>query len=183
MNSNLIRLLNSTRRLSKLSHVDSSGKVSMVDVTDKTFATRRARASCRINLSPAAFAAVYHNKNTKKGDIVTVAKVAGISAAKNTSSLIPLCHQINLTHVAIDIRFPEVEKQQQIATNQGPDDRNGQNSYIEIESTCTAKYATGVEMEALMACNVTALTIYDMIKAVDSASVITDLKLVEKIKS
>jgi len=153
----------------KLSHVDSTGKVNMVDITTKNFQTRKATAECKIILSEQAYNEVYMNKNTKKGDIITVAKIAGINAAKNTSNIIPLCHSINLTHIEIDVLFPNSISCQT-------------KTELLIRSTCTAKYATGVEMEALMASNVTALTIYDMIKAVDSKCVINDLKLINKTK-
>merc|ERR1712066_31993 len=136
-----------------LSHVDSSGKASMVDVTLKPKQIRIAEAQCLVKLSENSSVRIQEN-SIKKGDVFTVAKLAGIQAAKNTSQIIPLCHQINISHVELNFEH-DVE-----------------NKEIQINSVCKAKDATGIEMEALTACNIAALTIYDMVKAVDQEAII-----------
>ena len=146
-----------------LSHIDSSGKASMVDITLKYPQIRIAEASCLMKLSQNSSQKIHEN-SIQKGDVFTVAKIAGIQAAKNTSQIIPLCHQINISHVELNF------------------EHNIDNNEIQINSVCKAKDATGIEMEALTACNVAALTIYDMVKAVDQETIITDLKLVRKEK-
>merc|ERR1712173_27692 len=120
----------------------------MVDITDKKFQKRIARAQCTMKISKDIYNELRKvaNRNDSesklitKGDVFTTAKLAGIQAAKITSNLIPLCHSINLTHVDVEIEFDEKNNEQLLL----------------IKSKCTANYATGVEMEALMACNVTA---------------------------
>lgn len=144
-----------------LTHIDERGKARMVDVTDKTATERVAVAKGRVVMSPQTLELILANE-VKKGDVLGVARVAGIMAAKRTSELIPLCHPLNIT--SIDLGFtPD-------ATLPG------------IEITATAKIAsqTGVEMEALTAVAVTALTIYDMCKAADKRMRITDIRLVKK---
>ena len=147
--------------LSKLSHVDSSGKVSMVDTGGKSSTERIAKASVTVNLNSDTYALARDNKSAK-GDIVAVSTLAGIQAAKRTWELIPLCHQIQLDHVKIDSEF------------------NDTNSSIVITATVRCSARTGAEMEALTACSVAALTIYDMLKAVQKDIRITDLMLLEK---
>ena len=168
------------RQSSKFSHLSSSNQVNMVDISNKKFQKRTARAQCYLKISSEISqelkklsnpdkSSVQSTSIITKGDVFTTAKLAGIQAAKMTSNLIPLCHPINLTHVEVEIEHVKTEN---------PKNEN----LLKIQSKCTANYATGVEMEALMACNVAALTIYDMVKAVDSKSVVQDLKLIEKIK-
>jgi len=135
----------------------------MVDVTMKPKQIRIAEAQCLVKLSQASSQKIQEN-SLKKGDVFTVAKLAGIQAAKNTSQIIPLCHQINISHV--DLTFKH----------------DLENCDILISSVCKAQDATGIEMEALTSANVAALTIYDMVKAVDQETVITELKLVSKRK-
>jgi cyclic pyranopterin phosphate synthase len=143
----------------RLSHVDAKGRVQMVDVTAKSVTVREAVARGRITMSRTAVALIRSGK-VKKGDPLQTARLAGIMAAKQTSALIPLCHPLALTHVDVAL-FPK---------------RDG----YEIESRVRTTERTGVEMEALTAVAVAALTIYDMVKAVDRAMVISDIKVVLK---
>jgi len=145
--------------MTEFSHLDESGKVRMVDVTDKPVTVRKARACGRVRALPETLALIKAEK-IAKGNPLEVARIAGILAAKNTAGLIPLCHPLGLTHV--DLRCE--------VTSEG----------IELEATATAEGKTGVEMEALTAVSVAALTIYDMCKAVDREMVITDVRLMEK---
>lgn len=147
--------------MNELSHVNREGEASMVDVTDKPVVSRVATASGFIEMQVETIDLVNENK-IKKGDVLTVAKIAGISAAKQTSALIPLCHSLSLSHVSVDC----VQKQ------------NG----ILLSSTVKTAGKTGVEMEALCAVSVAALTLYDMCKAVDKTMVIGDITLESKRK-
>jgi cyclic pyranopterin phosphate synthase len=144
-----------------LSHVDASGKARMVDVSDKTRVRRTARAAGKIWLAPETVELVRKNGLTK-GDVLAVARIAGVMAAKRTSELIPLCHNIEIEHVelSLELRDDGIE--------------------IESRSVCTDK--TGIEMEALTAVSVAALTVYDMCKAVDRGMRIGDIRLLEKTK-
>jgi cyclic pyranopterin monophosphate synthase len=145
--------------MERLSHMDKDGRVAMVDTSDKPATARRAVASVRVLMSPAAIRAV-RESTTPKGNAVETARLAGIMAAKRTSALIPLCHPIPLTH--IDVRA-EVR-----------------DDCIHMEAEAATHAQTGVEMEALTAAGVAALTIYDMCKAIDKGMTITDLRLEEK---
>jgi cyclic pyranopterin phosphate synthase len=147
--------------MKKLTHVDQQGNARMVDVSTKPVQRREAVASGAIYLQRKTLALVAKNQ-IAKGDVLSTARLAGIQAAKRTSDLIPLCHPLNLSHIDVDLQL-------------GPD---------RIQITATAKIAaqTGVEMEALTAVAVTALTIYDMCKAVDKEMVIGEIKLVSKRK-
>ena len=145
--------------MSELSHYDKSGKVKMVDVSGKDVTTRRAVASCRVVLSSATVDALRSGTNPK-GDPLEIARIAGIMAAKKTSELIPLCHQIPLSSVNIKAELHD------------------DGVYLEAEAVTDAK--TGVEMEALTAVSVAALTIYDMCKAVQRDIEITDIRLESK---
>ncbi len=147
--------------MKSLSHLDSSGRAKMVDVSDKEETFREAVARGRVLLGKEAFEAAVTG-GLKKGDLFTVAKIAGIMAAKKVDELIPLCHPLPVTHVDIDFQLDE----QQFA--------------VEIEATVRTKAATGVEMEALCACSLAALTIYDMCKAVSHAIRIEDIRLARK---
>lgn len=144
-----------------LSHLDKDGKASMVDVTDKETTVRTASAVGEVKLNEEAFDAIIKDKN-QKGDVLTVANIAGINAAKRTSEIIPLTHQINLSHVNIEFKLDEDQK------------------LVKITATAKAKDGTGVEMEALTAVTVSALTIYDMCKSVDRAIEISNVKLIFK---
>jgi cyclic pyranopterin phosphate synthase len=145
----------------KLSHVDEAGRPKMVDVTGKAATTRVAVAKGLVLMQSATFRLIMAG-GTAKGDVLTTAKLAGIMAAKRTPDLIPLCHPILIGN--IDIAF-------------NPDETN---STIEISATVASTGPTGVEMEALTATAVTALTIYDMCKAVDRGMKIENIRLVRK---
>jgi len=147
--------------MKKASHFDTSGKAKMVDVGNKKISHRSARAAVKVHLNETAYAAVRDNA-AAKGDVLAVAKLAGIQAAKKTPDLIPLCHHIPLNHVEIDFHLDE------------------NNRTITIHSHVTGTARTGVEMEALTACSITALTIYDMLKALQRDIMVTDLLLLEK---
>jgi cyclic pyranopterin monophosphate synthase len=142
-----------------LSHVDASGQPRMVDVGAKAVTAREAVARGRINISPAAMKLV-HSGALKKGDPLQAARLAGIMAAKRTADLIPLCHPLPISHA--DVTLTPV--------------RSG----FEIEATVRTTAQTGVEMEALTAVSVAALTIYDMVKAADKTMVISDIRLIRK---
>ncbi len=147
--------------MSKLSHLDEQGRASMVDVSDKDDTMRTATAEAVIVLSPEAFDLVISGK-MPKGDVFAAARLAGIMAAKKTSELIPLCHPLALSHVGVDF---------------APDaDRHA----IAITTSAKTKGPTGVEMEALTAASVAALTIYDMIKAVDRSARIEAIRILSK---
>jgi len=147
--------------VNKLSHVDVHGKASMVDVGDKPDTLREARARGAIVMQPTTLELIRCNA-VQKGDVLAVAKIAGIMAAKRTSELIPLCHPLPLTTVDLTFQF------------------NAQEARIDIESVTRVTGKTGVEMEALTAVAAAALTVYDMCKAVDRDMRITDIRLVEK---
>src|SRR6516164_6759339 len=141
----------------RLSHYDQSGKARMVDVSDKNVSKREAEASAFVAMRPEVLSALPKNP---KGDPLEVAKIAGIMAAKQTSNLIPMCHPLPLAHVAVDMRLCE----------------NG----VAIASKVTTKASTGVEMEALVAASVAALTVYDMCKALDKGIEIREILLQRK---
>ena len=145
--------------MNELSHVDEEGRVAMVDTGAKPQTARRARASVRVLMSAETVAALRAGR-TPKGDPIETARIAGIMGAKRTAELIPLCHPLPLTHV--DVRA-EVRDE---------------GVYIEAEASTNAQ--TGVEMEALTAAAVAALTVYDMCKAAEKGINITDLRLEEK---
>ena len=145
----------------KLTHLDERGQARMVDVGGKADSAREAVARGIVRMEPATLAMITAGA-TPKGDVLATARIAGIMAAKRTGELIPLCHPLMLSHVAVDIR---------------PDPAM---STLEIEATVRTTGKTGVEMEALTAVSVAALTIYDMCKAVDRAMRITDIRLAEK---
>jgi cyclic pyranopterin phosphate synthase len=143
--------------MKKLSHYDSAGRASMVDVSEKKTTKREAEASAMVVMSKAVLKALPHNP---KGDPLEVARLAGIQAAKRTSELIPMCHPLPLSHVDVDIRLCE----------------NG----VVITSRVTTTAETGVEMEALVAASVAALTVYDMCKALDKGIEIREVVLQKK---
>ncbi len=147
--------------MSEFTHLDESGRLTMVEVGDKPVTRREAAASCRILVGPKIFPLLMAG-GLPKGDVWAAARLAGIMAAKNTAQLIPLCHQLPLTGVDIDFT-PE------------PSD-----FAVRIRSRVRTEARTGVEMEALVAAATAALTIYDMCKAVDRGMIIQDLLLLEK---
>ena len=147
---------------SPLTHFDAQGQAHMVDVAAKAHTHRVAVAEGRISMEPATLALV-QSGTAKKGDVLGIARIAGIQGAKKTSDLIPLCHPIALTRVAVEF---EVESS---------------NSSVLCRTTAECTGQTGVEMEALTACSVALLTIYDMCKAVDRGMTISGVRLMEKL--
>ncbi len=147
--------------MGKLSHMDSQGNAKMVDVGDKPLSQRVAIARGAVRVTPNTLQLITKGGH-RKGDVLSVARIAGIQAAKNCSQLIPLCHQLMLSKV--DVNF-ELDSEQ---------------SLVEIVAECKVKGQTGVEMEALTAVSVAALTIYDMCKAVDKEMLIEGICLMQK---
>src|SRR5690242_19538391 len=145
----------------ELTHVGESGEARMVDVSAKPETQRVARASGLIRMRPATLKAVV-NAEVKKGDVLGVARIAGIMAAKRTADLIPLCHPIPISKVAVDLTIPRSGGENQ--DSQAAAERA---HTVEIEATVSCEGKTGVEMEALTAASTAALTVYDMCKAVD----------------
>jgi len=145
--------------MNKLSHLDEQGRVAMVDTSAKERTARRATASARVLMSAETVAAVRAHR-TPKGDPLETARLAGIMAAKRTADLIPLCHPLPLTHVEVRAEV--------------------QDSGVYLEAEAATRAETGVEMEALTAASVAALTIYDMCKALDKAMTITEVRLERK---
>jgi len=145
----------------KLTHIDRKGQARMVDVGHKTATAREAIAAGSVLMKKETLALISDN-NITKGNVFETARLAGIVAAKRTGDLIPLCHQLNLSNVAVDFKV---------------DKRKGK---IDIKTRAQCSGQTGVEMEALTAAAVAALTIYDMCKAVDREMVISEIKLLEK---
>ena len=144
-----------------LSHLDDQGRARMVDVGAKEETERRAAARALVRMSPATARAVARG-DAPKGDVLGTARIAGIQAAKRTAELIPLCHPLPLSHVGVELEVGEGE--------------------VAILASAETTAQTGVEMEALTAASVAALTVYDMAKAVDKGLEITGLRLVEKTK-
>jgi cyclic pyranopterin monophosphate synthase len=147
--------------MTRLTHFDAEGNARMVDVSDKAETERIAVAKGAVIMAPETLALI-RSGNVKKGDVLTVAQLAGIMGAKRTPDLIPLCHPLALSSVKVELTIDE-----------------GQ-SAVAIEATCKLKGRTGVEMEALTAVSVAALTVYDMVKAVDKTMRITDIRLTHK---
>ena len=144
-----------------LSHTDKTGKISMVDISNKNTTLRIAKATCDVMTSHESFLAIKNNK-IEKGDVISSARIAGILAAKKTASIIPLCHPILISHIEITFNLDEA------------------NNVISITSKVTSSGQTGVEMEALTAVTISALTIYDMCKSIDKQTTITNIRLLKK---
>jgi cyclic pyranopterin phosphate synthase len=144
----------------KLSHLDAQGRARMVDVGNKDVTAREAVAEARVRMLPATLA-LLASGNTPKGDVLAVARIAGIQAAKRTPELIPLCHHVQLTGVSVELQL------------MAPD-------IVHITARARAADRTGVEMEALVAASTAALTLYDMLKAVDRGMLIESVSLAEK---
>lgn len=144
----------------KLSHINSAGEANMVDVSGKQTTQRRALARATVRMQPATLQAIENNQ-LKKGEVLAVARVAGIQAAKRCSDLIPLCHPLAINKVQVD--FTVLNDQE-----------------LQIQAECRVSGLTGVEMEALTAVSIAALTIYDMCKSIDKGMVIGDICLLEK---
>ena len=151
----------------KLSHLDSSGEARMVDVGSKETTRRSARAGASIRMSPATREQVTSETNPK-GAVLSTARLAGIQAAKRTSELVPLCHPLPLDHVEVVFSWDSSRQEE------------GDEVRLLIETTASVTARTGVEMEALTAASVAALTVYDMCKAVDRGMVIEEIRLLEK---
>ena len=147
--------------MSELTHLDESGRASMVDVGHKPDTERTAVVRGHVSMQPETLRLIQDGL-IKKGDVLSVARIAGIMAAKRTAEMIPLCHPLQLTHVDVDLSLDE------------------ENSRVLIEARVRTVGKTGVEMEALTAASVAALTVYDMAKAVDRGMRLQDIRLVEK---
>ena len=145
--------------MTELSHVDESGDVKMVDVGGKPLSRRRAVARAEVRMSAETARRL---RDLPKGDALATAQLAGIMAAKRTSELIPLCHPLPLTHVSVDLTVRD--------------------EAVEIVASAETTAQTGVEMEALTAASVAALTVYDMAKAIDKAMTVAEVRLIEKTK-
>ncbi|MBO6948376.1 MAG: cyclic pyranopterin monophosphate synthase MoaC [Rhodospirillales bacterium] len=147
--------------MADFTHIDADGNAVMVDVSDKADTERTATAKACVYMQPETLKKIMEG-GVKKGDVLSVAQLAGIMGAKKTPDLIPLCHPLALTSVKVNLITDP--------------DRNA----VDIEATCKLKGQTGVEMEALTACSVAALTVYDMCKAVDRGMKISDIRLTHK---
>ena len=147
--------------MADLTHFDDNGNAHMVDISDKQNSFRTAKAACSIQMSLETLK-IISDGSAKKGDVLNVARIAGIQGAKRTSELIPLCHPINLTKISLDLTL------------------NDKIPGIEIISTVKTTGPTGVEMEALTAASISALTVYDMVKSLDKSIIVKDLRLIFK---
>jgi cyclic pyranopterin phosphate synthase len=147
--------------MSKLTHINENGDAEMVDVSEKDITAREAKASSRILMKPETLELIISGSH-KKGDVLSVAKIAGIQAAKKCSELIPLCHPLMLSKVSVELK-PNIE-----------------DSSVDIIAIAKLNGKTGVEMEALTAASIAALTVYDMCKAVDRFMTIDHIQLLEK---
>ena len=147
--------------MADLTHFDDNGNAHMVDISDKQNSFRTAKAACSIQMSLETLK-IIANGNSKKGDVLNVARIAGIQGAKRTSELIPLCHPISLTKISLELTL------------------NDKIPGVEIISTVKTTGPTGVEMEALTAASISALTVYDMVKSLDKSIIIKDLRLIFK---
>ncbi|MCH7974153.1 MAG: cyclic pyranopterin monophosphate synthase MoaC [Bacteroidetes bacterium] len=147
--------------MNKLTHLNKDGKANMVDVSGKDITLRTAEAFAEVSVSDELFYKIRNNE-LEKGDVLTTAKIAGIQGGKKTSELIPLCHNIFISKIDVRLELNEEKKS------------------VEIYSFAKTNSVTGIEMEALTAASITALTVYDMCKAVDKSIVIKEVKLISK---
>ena len=147
--------------MKKLTHVNSEGKAEMVDISLKEDSVRTASASGKVYVSEEAFIKIKNNE-VEKGDVLSIAKFAGIQAAKKTSELIPLCHNIPISKIQVELKL------------------NEKDSSVEITSFAKTVAKTGIEMEALTAVSLAALTVYDMCKAIDKSINISGIRLISK---
>ena len=147
--------------MAELTHFDNNGNAHMVDISEKQISFRIAKAACSVHMSLETLK-IISDGSAKKGDVLSVARIAGIQGAKRTSELIPLCHPISLTKVNLDLIL------------------NEKLPGIEIIATAKTTGSTGVEMEALTAAGVSALTVYDMVKSLDKSLIIKNLRLILK---
>ncbi|MEX1057064.1 MAG: cyclic pyranopterin monophosphate synthase MoaC [Natronospirillum sp.] len=148
--------------MSELTHLNARGEASMVDVSGKVVSAREARAEAYVTMLPSTLTLIAEGGH-KKGDVLSVARIAGIQGAKKTADLIPLCHPLALAKVQVDFELDQ------------------QNNRVRIETLCKLSGQTGVEMEALTAASVAALTLFDMCKAVDPGMLIGGLRVLEKL--
>lgn len=147
--------------MARLTHIDEDGKAAMVDVGDKPETARTATVKGSVYMAPETLALIVAGE-VKKGDVLSVARLAGIMAAKKTADLIPLCHPLSLTAIEVDLKCDPGR------------------SAVDIEATCRLTGRTGVEMEAMTAVSVAALTVYDMCKAVDRGMQLSEIRLTHK---
>ena len=147
--------------MAKLTHFNNDGNAYMVDISEKQNSFRIAKAACSVHMSLETLK-IISDRSAKKGDVLNVARIAGIQGAKKTSELIPLCHPISVTKVDLDLNL------------------NEKIPGVEIISTVKTTGPTGVEMEALTAASISALTIYDMVKSLDKSIIVKDLRLILK---
>lgn len=147
--------------MSGLTHIDADGNAVMVDVGDKTSTSRVASAACSVIMQAETITAI-SDGNIKKGDVLTIAQLAGIMGSKKTADLVPLCHPLALTSSKVELQI------------------DAKRNAVDITATCKVAGQTGVEMEALTAVSVAALTVYDMCKAIDRGMQITDIRLTHK---
>tara|TARA_Y100000590_G_scaffold420689_1_gene523657 strand:+ start:17033 stop:17506 length:474 start_codon:yes stop_codon:yes gene_type:complete len=144
--------------MKKLTHINSKGEAKIVDIGNKNISSRTATCSGKVIVSEKTIRLIQEDK-VKKGDVLSVARIAGIMASKKTAELIPLCHNIPIEHINIDLEI------------------DLDNSAIIVKSTCKTNEKTGIEMEAMVATSITCLTIYDMVKSVDKGAAIKDIML------
>ncbi|MAU86294.1 MAG: cyclic pyranopterin monophosphate synthase MoaC [Alphaproteobacteria bacterium] len=147
--------------MNKLTHLNEKGEANIVDISTKKPTKRSATAEGKVSVSEATLNLIISN-NVKKGDVLSIARIAGIISAKKTPELIPLCHNLNLEFIKIEF---EIDKK---------------NKCIKVLSECQTTHKTGVEMEAMISCSISCLTIYDMVKSVDKNAYINDIKLISK---
>ena len=147
--------------MNKLTHLNENGEANIVNIGNKKITQRTAIASGKVFVSLETIALIKSNA-IEKGDVISVARIAGMTAAKKTPELIPLCHNLNLEYIKIDFDIDE------------------QNRSINVISECQTTHKTGVEMEAMVSCSISCLTIYDMVKSVDKSAYINDVKLLFK---
>lgn len=147
--------------MNKLTHLNEKGEANIVDISSKKPTKRSAIAEGKVYISETALNLIISN-NIKKGDVLSIARIAGMISAKKTPELIPLCHNLNLEFIKIEF---EIDKK---------------NKFIKVLSKCQTTHKTGVEMEAMVSCSISCLTIYDMVKSVDKNAYINDIKLIYK---
>ena len=163
--------------MEELTHIDQSGQAHMVDVGEKEITRRKAVARGRVWMKPETLELVREHA-AAKGDVLAVARVAGIQAAKRTGDLIPLCHPLGLSGVEVGFQLGDSGAESRLRST--PSEESGDTAWVDIEAKAGIEARTGVEMEALTAVSAAALTIYDMCKAVDRTMVISDIRLVSK---
>ena len=147
--------------MNKLTHLNEKGEANIVDISSKNSTKRSAIAEGKVFISETTLNLIISN-NIKKGDVLSIARIAGIISAKKTPELIPLCHNLNLEFIKIEF---EIDKK---------------NKFIKVLSECQTTHKTGFEMEAMVPCSISCLTIYDMVKSVDKNAYINDIKLISK---